>query len=40
LLLSLPYLIIAAVKGPDSEFCSGYWKAKPEYQLAGRVCPM
>ena len=37
LVLSLPYLVIPAVKGPNDEFCSGYWKIRPESQLGGRV---
>jgi len=26
LIASLPYLVVAAVKGPGTEFCGGYWR--------------
>ncbi len=33
----VPFLVIAAIKGEDNEFCNGYWKNDQAAQLAGRV---
>ena len=41
LIFSLPYLVVAAVKGPGTEFCGGYWQnstaTSMPASLGGRV---
>jgi thiol-disulfide isomerase/thioredoxin len=43
LIASLPYLVVAAVKGPGTEFCNGYWQnsttTSMRAELGGRVRP-
>ncbi len=41
LIVSLPYLVVAAVKGPGTEFCGGYWQNSTtttmRAEIGGRV---
>ena len=37
LIFALPFLVIPLVKGPGTEFCSGYWKDQANAQFSGMV---
>jgi hypothetical protein len=39
IMLFVPFLVVACVKGGGNKFCDGYWKTDARAQIAGQVTP-